>query len=220
MDHTCFAESVNNSSGSALEIFKNDQFGSVRAVLIDGEPWFVGNDVAFILDYSVPKNAIRDNVDNENKKVVQLSDIQEGLPDHMKGSKIIVINKRGLYNLITKSNTIDIKTKESILSKFNFSYIPYDRKEISFKRCLSDFLDALGVDFIHQFRVDKYRVDFYIPLYRIAIEYDEHDHRRYDKEKEIKRQKYIEEKLGCRFVRLSDSKSNSYNLGVISRCLK
>ena len=215
-----FADDVKKSSGSALEIFKNEQFGSVRAVLIDGEPWFVGNDVASILGYREPKNAVKAHVSDKDRLVVQLSDIQVVLPDHMKGSKIIVINKRGLYNLITKSNTIDIKTKESILSKFNFNYIPYDRKEISFRRCLSDFLDALGIDFIHQFRVDKYRVDFYIPLYRIAIEYDEHDHRRYDREKETKRQKYIEEKLGCRFIRLSDSKSNSYNLGVISKYLK
>ena len=104
MAYSNFADDVKNSSGSALEIFKNDQFGSVRVVLVDGEPWFAGNDIASILDYSVPKNAIRDNVDNEDKKVVQLSDIQEGepegLPDHMKGSKITIINESGLYSLI------------------------------------------------------------------------------------------------------------------------
>lgn len=114
MDNAYFADGVKSSSGSALEIFKNDQFGSVRAVLIDGEPWFVGNDVAFILDYSVPKNAIRDNVDNEDKKVVKLSDIQEGepegLPDHMKGSKITIINESGLYSLIIRSNKPNAKS--------------------------------------------------------------------------------------------------------------
>lgn len=215
-----FADDVKNSSGSALEIFKNEQFGSVRAILIEGEPWFVGNDVASILGYKIPKDAVKAHVPEKDKLVVQLSDIQEGLQDHMKGSKITIINRRGFYNLITRSNTIDIKTKESILSRFNFNYIPYDRKEISFKRDLKYFLDAIGVDFIHQFRVGKYRIDFYIPLYRIAIEYDERDHRHYNKDKEFRRQKYIEGKLGCKFVRLSDSKSNSYNLGVISKYLK
>lgn len=138
----------------------------------------------------------------------------------MKSSKIIIINKRVVYNLITKSNVIDLKTKEKYLSELGFNYVPYDRKEISFKRSLVDFLDALNVDVIHQFRVGNYKVDFYIPLYRIAIEYDEHDHSGYDKNNEAIRQKYIEKKLNCTFIRLSDKKSDSYNLGIVSKHIK
>ena len=91
-----------------MEIFKNEQFGSVRAVLIDGEPWFVGNDVASILGYKIPKDAVKAHVPEKDKSVVQLSDIQVGgetsLPDHMKSAKITIINESGLYRLILRSN--------------------------------------------------------------------------------------------------------------------
>lgn len=99
---------MNNSILSSVKFFENPAFGKVRTVLINGEPRFVGNDVAVILNYVIPKNAIRDNVDDEDKMVVKLSGIQDGpyktLPDHMKGSKITIINESGLYSLILRSN--------------------------------------------------------------------------------------------------------------------
>lgn len=91
-----------------LEIFKNEDFGKVRVMLIGDEPWFVGNDIAVILGYAYPKNAVRDHVDDEDKKIVQLSDIQEGdisspSPCYIKGSKITIINESGMYSLILRS---------------------------------------------------------------------------------------------------------------------
>ena len=50
-----------------LKIFENPEFGKVRTMDINGEPWFVGKDVAEILGYSNPKKAISDHVDNEDK---------------------------------------------------------------------------------------------------------------------------------------------------------
>ena len=100
-------ESAKNSNASLLKIFENSEFGKVRVALINGEPWFIGVDVTKALGYVIPKNAIRDNVDSEDKKVVQLSDFQVGpqygLPDHMKGLKVIIINESGLYSLILRS---------------------------------------------------------------------------------------------------------------------
>lgn len=102
-----FNESAKNSSASLLRIFENSEFGKIRVALINGEPWFIGIDVAKALGYVIPKNAIRDNVDIEDKKVVQLSDFQAGpqygLPDHMKGLKVTIINESGLYSLILRS---------------------------------------------------------------------------------------------------------------------
>ncbi|HCA71943.1 MAG TPA: toxin-antitoxin system, toxin component, Bro family protein, partial [Ruminococcaceae bacterium] len=54
-----------------LQIFKNEQFGTVRTVEIDGEPWFVGKDVAECLDYSNSRKALTDHVDNEDKGVTK-----------------------------------------------------------------------------------------------------------------------------------------------------
>lgn len=50
-----------------IKIFENEEFGKVRTVVKDGEPWFVGKDVAECLGYSKPRNAINAHVDNEDK---------------------------------------------------------------------------------------------------------------------------------------------------------
>lgn len=50
-----------------LQIFSNEQFGSVRVIEKNGEPWFVGKDVADILGYTNQNEAIQDHVDEEDK---------------------------------------------------------------------------------------------------------------------------------------------------------
>ena len=50
-----------------LQIFSNEQFGSVRVVEQNGDPWFVGKDVADILGYTNQNEAIQDHVDEEDK---------------------------------------------------------------------------------------------------------------------------------------------------------
>lgn len=50
-----------------IKIFEHEQFGSVRTILIDGQPWFVGKDVADALGYSKSRNAIAQHVDEEDK---------------------------------------------------------------------------------------------------------------------------------------------------------
>ena len=52
-----------------MEIFKNPEFGAIRAVEIDGEPWLVGKDVSLALGYTNPQKAIRDHVDAEDRTV-------------------------------------------------------------------------------------------------------------------------------------------------------
>ena len=55
-----------------MEIFKNPEFGTIRAVEIDGEPWLVGKDVALALEYKNPQEAIRNHVDAEDKGVSEI----------------------------------------------------------------------------------------------------------------------------------------------------
>ena len=50
-----------------VQVFSSQQFGNVRVVERDGEPWFVGKDVANILGYANPSEAIQDHVDAEDK---------------------------------------------------------------------------------------------------------------------------------------------------------
>lgn len=212
-----YEEKKNNSSLSSIKIFENHEFGKVRTVLIDGDPWFVGKDVALILNYSYPKDAIRDNVDNEDKIVVKLSDIQDGLPDHMKGSKITIVNKRGLSNLILKSEKLSKKDKDYFIKIFDIKNSFYSRREIEFKDELFDFFKSIGLNVVHQYTVGKYRVDFYVPYLNIVIEYDENEHSNYNINNEKARELFVINSLKCRIIRISDKKSNAYNLGLITK---
>ena len=51
-----------------IKTFTNKEFGTVRTIVKDGEPWFVGKDVAEILGYSNTPKAIRDHVDGDDKR--------------------------------------------------------------------------------------------------------------------------------------------------------
>ena len=64
-----------------LQIFENPEFGAVRTVEIDGEPWLVGKDVAQALGYSNPSKAIMVHVDDEDKRfeMIRVSDSQMGI---------------------------------------------------------------------------------------------------------------------------------------------
>ena len=79
-----------------LQIFKNDSFGEVRTLIIDNEPWFVGKDVAEILGYERPDNAIRNHIDDEDKLMHQISASGQN-------RNMFVINESGLYSLILSS---------------------------------------------------------------------------------------------------------------------
>ena len=85
-----------------LEVFKNEEFGEVRTVLIDNEPYFVGKDVAKILGYSNPRKALLDHVDNEDKGVTKC-DTLGGMQE------LTVINESGLYSLILSSKLPNAK---------------------------------------------------------------------------------------------------------------
>lgn len=78
-----------------LQIFENEQFGQVRTLEINSEPWFVGKDVGEILGYSNTPKAIRDHVDEEDKTVNDLFTVN--------GTKGVLINESGLYSLILSS---------------------------------------------------------------------------------------------------------------------
>lgn len=78
-----------------LEIFKNREFGEIRTVVIDGEPWFVGKDVAEALGYSNTRDALATHVMDEDKNTVVISDgKRRGNPNQ------VIINESGLYALI------------------------------------------------------------------------------------------------------------------------
>lgn len=79
-----------------IQVFKNPEFGEVRTVVINDEPWFVGKDVAAALGYSNPRKALNDHVDDEDKGVTKC--------DTLGGAQeMTIINESGLYSLVLSS---------------------------------------------------------------------------------------------------------------------
>lgn len=82
-----------------IKVFAGN-FGEVRTVVIDGEPWFVGKDVATALGYVDPKAAISKKVDSEDKQIIQ--SCQNGNLE-IPNRGLSIINESGLYSLILSS---------------------------------------------------------------------------------------------------------------------
>lgn len=78
-----------------IQVFNNTEFGNIRTLEIDGEPYFVGRDVAIALGYTNPQKSIRDHIDNEDKTVNESFTVN--------GTQAILINESGLYSLIFAS---------------------------------------------------------------------------------------------------------------------
>lgn len=81
---------------NTLQIFQSNQFGEIRTVTINHEPWFVGKDVAEALGYERADNAIRNHVDEEDKLMHQISASGQN-------RGMYIINESGLYSLIMAS---------------------------------------------------------------------------------------------------------------------
>lgn len=78
-----------------IQIFNHEQFGQVRMIDFDGEPWAAGKDVALGVGYKNPLKAIRDHVDDEDKMVNESFTVN--------GTPIIWINESGIHSLVLSS---------------------------------------------------------------------------------------------------------------------
>lgn len=80
-----------------LKIFENEEFGQIRILLIDGEPWFVGTEIAKILGYTKSHNALKMHIDLDDS-------LKQGVIDRVgRMQETILINESGLYSLILSS---------------------------------------------------------------------------------------------------------------------
>lgn len=79
-----------------LQIFNSPEFGAIRTIEKDGEPWFVGKDVATALGYNNPRDAFKKHIDEEDKGVAKC--------DTLGGTQeTTIINESGLYSLVLSS---------------------------------------------------------------------------------------------------------------------
>lgn len=91
---------------NVLQIFVNPEFGSIRGLSFDNEPWMVGEDIAIALEYADIQGTLDKHVDSEDKQVVQMSGNKAfNIPDR----ELTLINKTGLYALIFYSESAKAK---------------------------------------------------------------------------------------------------------------
>lgn len=99
-----------------IKLFENPDFGSVRAVEMNGEPYFIGKDVADALGYKDTKSALIDHVDEDDKRILKSGDLpplenhipKSAFPANLVSADIpnrglTIINESGLYSLILSS---------------------------------------------------------------------------------------------------------------------
>ena len=154
-----------------VQIFENAEFGKVRTIVKDGEPYFIGKDVADILGYVKPENAIATHVDEEDKT----STLIQGTGSNYK-SKAIIINESGVYALIFGSKLPKAKqfkrwvTSEvlpSIRKTGSYNTIPKERSEFKEQELKARMLNA-RVRESNQYLKIAAQID--IPEYRYILQ--------------------------------------------------
>lgn len=83
-----------------LQTFKNQEFGSVKTLVINNEPWFIGKDVAEALGYKNTKDALAKHVDSEDKEILKS---QNATLENIPNRGVTVVNESGLYSLVLSS---------------------------------------------------------------------------------------------------------------------
>lgn len=157
------------------------------------EPLFLAKDVATWIDHSKTAMMLA-SVDDDKKLICKI--YQSG---QIRG--MWFITKNGLLQILSNSRKTKAKILQQYISTWRYKVVP---KETSFGLMLREILDGLA-DFNEQYIVDSYKIDFYFPQSNLAVEYDEKHHQHQRKE-DIKRQKYITDKINCSFIRVQEGK--------------
>lgn len=153
-----------------LQIFENADFGKVRTLVKDGEPYFVGKDVAEILGYKDTVNALKAHVDEEDKMGWQITTPSRGT------QTATIINESGLYSLILSSKLPAAKkfkrwvTSEvlpSIRKTGSYSTIPKDKQAFKEQELKARMLNA-RVRESNQYLKIAAQID--IPEYRYILQ--------------------------------------------------
>ena len=123
-----------------VRIFATPEFGKVRTFEIDGEPYFVGKDVAEILGYKDTSDALKKHVDNEDKLTRRFADSGQN-------RDMYIINESGLYSLVLSSK---LPKAKSFKRWITYEVIPAIRKAGSYtvnssRTSFDDYIKACGI---------------------------------------------------------------------------
>lgn len=217
----------------ALNVVSDDKFLEINGVKIKrkeykGVPvltvWDISevhNRKAKTIGQSFSRNR-KNLIENEDYYIVdkaQLSElkieIKTIIPNNVK--TVILFTSSGYLKLVkTFVNNTEYKVIKKVYEFLGGNenidiYVSNERLEISFFKLLKEALKEIDVKLIHQHYVSGYRIDFFLPEYNFAIEYDEEHHKLRTKEDKV-REREISKEIGCKFIRCSYKDSNIKNL--------
>ena len=191
--------SVNTDSTlTEIQVFENTEFGKVRTILINNEPYFVGKDVAFSLGYSDVNKAVAMHVDDEDKKLNDKSSLSFG----QRGATLI--NESGLYSLILSSKLEGAKKfKRWVTSEV----LPSIRKTGNYNMSYTKIIDP-----VHDREIGLARAEFFRSM---ALEYNGKS----ETYKQIFDAYAVKELAGEFILPLPEVKQRSYSAGEVGKIL-
>jgi very-short-patch-repair endonuclease len=170
---------------------------NIRIYGTTDEPWFLVKDVGEVLGIVNHRDLISTLDEDQKDKITLIDTIG-------RRQKMSVINKEGLKKCLGRCRKVDETLIKELCEAFNIKtdIIRVERVETAY---LQDIIDALpsSIQSIREFKIGTYRIDLYLPKYKIAIECDEYNHKSYEPNKQLERDKFIKEQLGSEFVRFN-----------------
>lgn len=129
---------IKESIAESLKCYQSDQFGSVRVVIRDGDPWFVAKDVCEALEIVNTRDAIS-RLDDDEKANVGIADVREkGENIELPNRGLSIVSEPGLYSLVLTSRKPEAKAFKRWITH---DVIPSIRKTGKYSLSLPDFSD-------------------------------------------------------------------------------
>lgn len=183
-----------------------------HTIRVIDDKWYVAKDITNILGIK-NGNEYSKFFNQDQKKLIKLID---------------TTGRRNLFNCINKEAVIKViggcrKADENLINDLckvldiTLQLIRIEKVETAY---LQDVIDVLpsSIEYVREFKIGKYRIDLYLPKYKIAIECDEYGHKGY-KDEEI-REQFIRQQLDCKFVRFNPHEEGFSILHVIKTLLE
>lgn len=192
----------------------------------NGAEWFNADDVCKALGYSNTKDALYSHIKTPTDKLSLNSLITEhnlevptGFRRNYEGQQPY-ISKDAVCLLVSKcKNVAAVSIMPELINQLNLNMriIAYSKEQ----KHINSIIAVLKHErYKTQFRVETYKIDLYFIDKKIAIECDEHGHVDRSVSAEIARQKFIEDVLGCKFIRFNPDKKHFSILDVIGRIVR
>jgi very-short-patch-repair endonuclease len=205
-------ENVNKKDDKIL-IFNSEltQGRDLRVFGTYDNPLFVAKDIAEMLGYKDTKKAVRDNIDEYNTLIWQNISIK--YPNIQLQAHTKLINKKGIQSLIIYSKKHNEKLNKFLEDEFDIKFDCLKRltKETEYINIIIKTFNTEKMTTQYSIDNGKYFIDLYFNEYKIAIECDEFGHNDRDQIYEEKREQYIKDKIGCKFIRFNPD-INDFNI--------